>query len=224
MNERSTEQWHELNINSEVSGHTIKVPLSPAILGEDTLEQQLMQGGILREPPVHPEVHRRNNLNSNELEILLWINIDEFVRVTSSSTTIAPELLSLLPFDVKWPRSFVLEKMANVYFNDVGTNSFNDKDNTIPAANKYKEIPPKSSPTKLHGTSMHDSCRVDKNYPSYRRQKRLSFVAPVLLENSKMGGGALLRQILLEIPTTQGRLSAILERFEILVSSHNPNS
>mmetsp|Transcript_15126 Transcript_15126/g.17396 ORF Transcript_15126/g.17396 Transcript_15126/m.17396 type:complete len:532 (-) Transcript_15126:96-1691(-) len=54
--------------------------------------------------------------------------------------------------------------------------------------------------------------RVTNDYPAHRRQKRLSFAASSLLEPSRIDG---LRQSMLEIPSTRGRLWSVLEKFEI---------
>jgi hypothetical protein len=55
---------------------------------------------------------------------------------------------------------------------------------------------------------------LSERYPSLRRQRRLSYTAAAFLENTELGIN--LRQNLLNTPSTQGRLSAVLERFECL--------
>ena len=165
-----------------------------------SLEHKLVEGGILRIPPSHPEVHRSVNLSVDELEEQLWIQIDFFIRMkngpngniykySSSKLTqygsaskkkatisdkfespINPLLLTLLPQDKKWPNHFILEDIATFLSN-------NDK----------------------------SFVRISKSYPNYKRQKRLSFAASALVEHSPQGGGSVLRQILLEIPSTHAR-------------------
>merc|ERR1712008_147859 len=56
--------------------------------------------------------------------------------------------------------------------------------------------------------------RVSSKYPALRRQQRLSYLAPVLLESVEIGAG--MRQTFLNAPTTQVRLAAVLERFEFI--------
>jgi Lon protease-like protein len=56
--------------------------------------------------------------------------------------------------------------------------------------------------------------RVSSEYPSQRRQRRLSFAASAFLEQTRVGGG--LRQAWLETPGTLVRLRGVLERYEIV--------
>jgi len=66
--------------------------------------------------------------------------------------------------------------------------------------------------------------RVSDHYPKRRRQHRLSYLAPVLLENFEIGAtprtpaemGAGMRQTWLNTPSTQARLGAVLERYELI--------
>jgi len=66
--------------------------------------------------------------------------------------------------------------------------------------------------------------RVSDHYPKRRRQRRLSYLAPVLLENFEIGAtprtpaemGAGMRQTWLNTPSTQARLGAVLERYELI--------
>ena len=51
-------------------------------------------------------------------------------------------------------------------------------------------------------------------YPKIRRQRRLSYHAPALIENLEVGKG--MRQIWLNTPSTKARLLAVLERFDYL--------
>mmetsp|Transcript_2015 Transcript_2015/g.5807 ORF Transcript_2015/g.5807 Transcript_2015/m.5807 type:complete len:522 (+) Transcript_2015:96-1661(+) len=58
---------------------------------------------------------------------------------------------------------------------------------------------------------------LSDKYPSHRRQQRLSYLAPALLEGVEIGAG--LRQMYLNAPSTQVRLAAVLERYELVNSN-----
>ena len=58
--------------------------------------------------------------------------------------------------------------------------------------------------------------RISSQYPDIRRQRRLSYALPALIENTRLGAPFPMRQILLNTPTTQARLAAVLDRFEAL--------
>jgi len=62
--------------------------------------------------------------------------------------------------------------------------------------------------------------RLSYKYPARRRQRRLSYLAPVLLENFEIG--AEMRQNWLNTPSTQARLGAVLERYELINHSMMP--
>jgi len=59
--------------------------------------------------------------------------------------------------------------------------------------------------------------RLSPKYPVLRRQQRLSYLAPALLENLEIGAG--MRQAWLNTPSTKVRLAAVLERYELINSS-----
>ena len=81
-----------------------------------TLECQLIECGILNEPPTHPEVLTpRANLTLRELEYELWLAINDFL-ITSRSP-VSPVILGLLPPSVNFPSHFVVESIAA----DLGT-------------------------------------------------------------------------------------------------------
>ena len=65
--------------------------------------------------------------------------------------------------------------------------------------------------------------QLSKKYPAYRRQRRLSYVLPGILEGTEVDGPDKtsndMRQIYLNIPSTKGRLEAILQRLELLNAS-----
>ena len=56
--------------------------------------------------------------------------------------------------------------------------------------------------------------RLSPRYPDSRRQLRLSYLVPILIENFPIGAG--MRQAWIDAPSTQARLSAVLERFEAI--------
>lgn len=59
--------------------------------------------------------------------------------------------------------------------------------------------------------------RISPKYPALRRQLRLSYLAPALLENLEIGAG--MRQAWLNTPSTKVRLAAVLERYELINTS-----
>lgn len=67
----------------------------------------------------------------------------------------------------------------------------------------YLDIPPPKHP-------------VSEKYSARKRQKRLSYAVPALIENTNIGSAIPTRQILLNSPGTRSRLVAILERLELL--------
>lgn len=58
---------------------------------------------------------------------------------------------------------------------------------------------------------------LSEKYPTRRRQRRLSYALPAILESTNIGAG--IRQELLNTPSTQTRLSAVLERFRVINDS-----
>ena len=179
---------------------------------ESTLESQMIEGGILHDPPTHPEMHRNIHLSADALEKQLWIYIDEFVRMrygkgslsyrsrnqpkkrmnkgrkdkrSTNDLPINPNLLVLLPRNKEWPNHFILEDIIS----------------------------------DLENNSELQINRVSEDYPAHKRQKRLSFIASALLERMPMGGGTVLRQILLEIPSTHARLWYVLKCTDMRVLS-----
>jgi hypothetical protein len=59
--------------------------------------------------------------------------------------------------------------------------------------------------------------KLSSKYPAYRRQKRLSYSLPALLENSRIGEG--MRQAYLDAPSTKARMEAVVEGFEHINAS-----
>jgi Lon protease-like protein len=59
--------------------------------------------------------------------------------------------------------------------------------------------------------------RLSPKYPALRRQRRLSYAAPALIEATILGAD--MRQVWLNTPSTTARLRAVLERFQILNDS-----
>jgi hypothetical protein len=160
-----------------------------------TLESQLLQCHILNEPPrAHPEsLTPRQDLTTDELEYELWLAINDFL--ITSRTPVSPVLLGLVPHRVKWPAQFVLKTISKGFVNGF---------------------------PELKGVQ-HDFVELPLTYPSYRRQRRLSYSAAYLLERTTTGvgggdGTGFLRQTLLETPSTQGRLRLVLERFDLMHS------
>jgi hypothetical protein len=132
--------------------------------GQLSLEQEMVRGRILRNPPSIPGAETRQTQSTQALETLLWLALEEFCQLTDFQ--LPDEVLCLMP--------------PNMDYLDM-------------------------KPPKQH---------LSERYPSLRRQRRLSYTAAAFLENTELGIN--LRQNLLNTPSTQGRLSAVLERFECL--------
>jgi len=74
----------------------------------------------------------------------------------------------------------------------------------MPAAMSYLDLPPaERSP-------------LSDKYPASRRQQRLSYSVPALIENTNIGDPIPTRQMLLNTPSTRARLAAVLERIEAM--------
>ena len=76
----------------------------------------------------------------------------------------------------------------------------------VPVRESSSSTIPSSKPTIL-----------SSKYPAYRRQKRLSYALPGLLEGTEFGTN--MRQVYLNTPSTKARLEAILQRLERLNAS-----
>lgn len=75
---------------------------------QNTLEERLVKGHILEEPNLDPELTK---LSIDEVEERLWFALNDFLK--STRTPVSPILLGLLPVGRHWPKSFVLERIAN---------------------------------------------------------------------------------------------------------------
>eukprot|EP00978_Attheya_sp_CCMP212_P039523 scaffold206492_cov48-Attheya_sp.AAC.1 len=134
---------------------------------EQSLEKQLMDGGILRRGK--GDMGKYNDMTLDELEVAVWMYIEQYVLVRKIA--IPQELLCLLPANQKWPSSFCLEDRA--------TRLLESSTNFVRVASDTDD------------------------YPSHRRQRRLSYAAPSLLERIS---GIGMRQDLLELHSTHSRL------------------
>ena len=93
-----------------------------------------------------------------------------------------------------------------------------------PDMQDYLEIPTKQNTndynrgttTTTTTTSTQNSTTLCSTYPVRRRQTRLSYSIPALMENTNIGASIPTRQILLSAPSTRIRLLAVLERLELL--------
>ena len=131
---------------------------------------------------------------TESIEYDLWLCIDEYVRLRSLQELISPNLITLLPKYTDLPDDFCLNEIASNLF---------DADEAKKAEQKVET----KRPNVQVGQSLH--------YPNERRLRRLSYSASALL-----GGSTLtdllnkgVRQTLLEVPSTRGRLWAVLQRF-----------
>ena len=136
--------------------------------GELPIEQMLWNGGVLWEPPPVSNVITRRSQDTKEdtdkLETLLWLALDDFCRATGF--TLPEEIRCLLPPDMDYL--------------DIQTDHY-----------------------------------LSSKYPKIRRQKRLSYLAPALIENIEfpMKG---LRQVWLNTPSIAARLNSALERYDYI--------
>ncbi|KAL7470472.1 hypothetical protein ACHAXS_010714 [Conticribra weissflogii] len=83
----------------------------------------------------------------------------------------------------------------------------------VPPEMDYLDItaaPPSSSMS----SSSSSPPSLSPMYPKIRRQRRLSYLAPALIENLEIGKD--MRQIWLNTPSTRARLLGVLERFDYL--------
>ena len=133
-------------------------------------------------------------LTADAIEYDLWLCVDEYFRLQSLQELIPPNLIALLPRRNDWPDDFCLEEIAL----------------DLIALEEAKS-------TKKHGEPKRQFVRIGHllHYPNERRLRRLSYSASALLGGSTptalLNKGV--RQTLLEIPSTRGRLWAVLERF-----------
>ena len=72
-----------------------------------TLEERLVQGNILQDPWLDPGLMK---LSMDDLEHKLWLALNDFLKETR--TPVSPILLGLMPLQHKWPRNFLLERIA----------------------------------------------------------------------------------------------------------------
>ena len=75
---------------------------------QNTLEERLVQVHQLSDPPfLDPDL---TAMSMEELERELWVALDGFLKTTRKP--LSPILLGLLPVDQKWPKGFLLERIA----------------------------------------------------------------------------------------------------------------
>jgi hypothetical protein len=135
-----------------------------------------------------------DKVTAESIEYDLWLCIDEYVRLRSLQDLISPNLITLLPQCKDCPDDFCLNEIASNLFD-------------VDEAKNAKQKVETKRPNVRVGQSLH--------YPDERRLRRLSYSASALLGGSRptdlLNKGV--RQTLLEVPSTRGRLWAVLERF-----------
>lgn len=161
--------------------------LAPTPSSHCTLEQRLLQKGILREPFLNEELQA---LTLDDLERRLWIVLDSYFK--TSRAPLSSHLLGLLPPEItSWPKGFVLQHVCHA----MQANTDHDGGDATDT-NKF-----------VHAVSV--------DYPKDRRQKRLSYTAASLLEDPHDGAATTaLRRLLLACPTTKSRLCYVLQILE----------
>ena len=136
--------------------------------GELPIEQTLWNGGVLWEPPPVSNVITRRSQDTKEdtdkLETLLWLALDDFCRATAF--TLPEEIRCLLPPEMDYL--------------DIQTDHY-----------------------------------LSSKYPKIRRQKRLSYLAPALIENVEIPMKGL-KQVWLNTPSIAARLNSALERYDYI--------
>ena len=178
------------NVHSETTGHQL-----PSI-------QDFTSRTVLSNVPTFTNLLGQSDTQalprSESIEYDLWLCIDEYVRLRSLQDLISPDLISLLPLYKDWPNDFCLEHIAS--------NLRLDVDEAKVTGKTKKNIQTNRQIVRV-GQSLH--------YPNERRMRRLSYSASALLGGSTptdlLNKGV--RQTLLEVPSTRGRLWAVLERF-----------
>jgi len=188
-----------------------KVPLGvdePIVAEEQdepkpSLESQLLQKGVFHAPLFDPEYDAKySGLSSGELEYQLWLAMNRYSLATK--IPISPIVLGLLPrrplridsdgttrLEEDWPEDFQIYNIVR----------------DLEAARADGTAVPGGAPRK------HDFARVHPNYPTHRRQKRLSYSALSLLEKS----GGIVKQLrcqFLATPSTRQRMRLILEKLD----------
>jgi len=148
---------------------------------------ELTHNGIMKEfPSFTKQIDANEKIPpSYKLERSVWICIDDYVRIQGVGYGVLPrELLKLLPPGVTWPVNFGLQQYANL-------------NGLIPFFEENSDL--------------------GNEHQAQRRQRRLSYAATVLLGGKATTSKVLnreMRQKLLEVPTTAGRLWAVLECFQ----------
>lgn len=158
--------------------------------------QDLTSRNVLSNVPTftdHVET-QSDKVTAESIEYDLWLCIDEYVRLRSLQDLISPNLITLLPQCKDCPDDFCLNEIASNLFD-------------VDEAKNAKQKVETKRPNVRVGQSLH--------YPDERRLRRLSYSASALLGGSRptdlLNKG--MRQTLLEVPSTRGRLWAVLERF-----------
>jgi len=159
---------------------------------DDLSIQHLTSRNVLSNVPTFSNLAVQGDvLTAGDIEYDLWICIDEYVRLRGLYALISPDLMTLLPQGKDWPNDFCLEDIA------ANLEAKNAKGGDIDLSRPFVRV----------GSAPH--------YPNERRLRRLSYSASALLGGSTptdlLNKGV--RQTLLEVPNTRGRLWAVLERF-----------
>lgn len=102
------ESLKDPTITSKQANREKKRPSKSDFDNQTTLEERLVQGHILTEPCLDPALEA---LSIDELEVQLWLALNDFLKNTR--TPVSPILLGLLPVGRKWPRDFLLERIAD---------------------------------------------------------------------------------------------------------------
>jgi Lon protease-like protein len=166
------------------------------------LEYELFHRGILTVPPADPEFYNSgrdySDMSVDELEKHVWIVLNHFLITTKQP--VSPVLLSLLP-----PTMTKQQQQQQQQQQHDGTEKSNEKWPTNFYLDKI------AHDLGNLNTVDHDFVPVSANYPSYRRQRRLSFSAAYVLEEYYQDTEW--KTLLLSIPSTKQRLRVVLEKF-----------
>jgi type II secretory pathway pseudopilin PulG len=159
--------------------------------GGPRLEDLLQADLILRNPvPLPGVIHRfESNTTADALEKLLWLALEDLCR--NYKFQLPPEIMCLLP-----------PEMNHLDFK---------KQQKPDGAGVQQQQQQQQHPVQ------QQQLKLSAKYPVRRRQQRLSYAVPALMERTNIDGSSIsTRQMLLNTPSTRARLAVVLERIEVM--------
>jgi len=101
------------------------------------LEDQWIQGKILLDPTELIDTDLMK-LPAEELEARVWLAIDEFLKRTKKP--VSPILLGLIPRSFVWPKTFVLERIADALESETKISGYVRVSPDYPAERRRKRL------------------------------------------------------------------------------------